>query len=161
MSALLPALIAVLLFAQTTMANTITVTSTADSGAGTLRAALASAADGDTIDASGVTGTILLTSGELLVTNSVTILGPGPANLAVNGNAAMTPGQIQQLTITGTYAGGLTASIGSAQATWDVSPSNPNVLSVDGGQAVVPSQESGGSFDVTATSTVLGFGFAK
>src|SRR5215471_20841848 len=83
----LPALIAVLLFAQTTMANTITVTSTADSGAGTLRAALASGANGDTIDASGVTGTILLTSGELLVTNSVTILGAGPANLAVNGNA--------------------------------------------------------------------------
>ena len=71
-----------------TLGATINVTSTADSGAGTLRAALASAADGDTIDASGVTGTILLTSGELLVTNSVTILGPGPANLAVNGNAA-------------------------------------------------------------------------
>src|SRR5438105_9264153 len=52
MSALLPALIAVLLFAQTTMAATITVTSTADSGAGTLRDALASAANGDTIDAS-------------------------------------------------------------------------------------------------------------
>jgi len=40
------------------------------------------------IDATGVSGTILLTSGELLVTNSVTILGPGPADLAVNGNAA-------------------------------------------------------------------------
>src|SRR5437588_8994631 len=84
----LPALIAVLLFAQTTMAHTITVTSTADSGAGTLRDALASAANGDTIDTSSLTGTILLTSGELLVNNSVTILGPGPANLAVNGNAA-------------------------------------------------------------------------
>ena len=68
--------------------TTITVTSTADSGTGTLRAALASAANGDTIDASGVTGTILLTSGELLVPNNVTILGPGPANLAVDGNAA-------------------------------------------------------------------------
>src|SRR6266571_1652069 len=88
MSALLPALIAVLnLIPADCEAATITVTSTADSGAGTLRAALASAANGDTIDASGVTGTILLTSGELLVTNSVTILGPGPANLAVNGDA--------------------------------------------------------------------------
>src|ERR1043166_6555274 len=65
-----------------------TVTSTADSGPGTLRAALASAANGDTIDATGVSGIILLTSGELLVTNNVTILGPGPANLAVNGNAS-------------------------------------------------------------------------
>jgi hypothetical protein len=69
-------------------AATITVTSTADNGSGTLRAALASATDGDAIDATGVAGTILLTSGELLVTNSVTITGPGPANLAVNGNAA-------------------------------------------------------------------------
>src|SRR5438067_8122538 len=88
---LVPALIAVLnlIPAGRVMAQiTITVTSTADSGAGTLRAALASAANGDTIDVSGVTGTILLTSGELLVTNSVTILGPGPASLAVNGNAA-------------------------------------------------------------------------
>jgi hypothetical protein len=73
---------------RVTAQTTITVTSTADSGAGTLRAALASAANGDTIDASGVTGAILLTSGELLVTKSVVIHGPGPANLAVDGNAA-------------------------------------------------------------------------
>ena len=69
-------------------AATVTVTSTADSGAGSLRDALASAANGDTIDASSVTGTITLTTGELVVSNSVTILGPGPGNLAVNGNAA-------------------------------------------------------------------------
>src|SRR5713101_4527948 len=77
-----------------TLGATNNVTSTADSGAGTLRAALASAADGDTIDASSVTGTILLTSGELLVTNSVTIVGPGPANLAVNGNFPNTTNRV-------------------------------------------------------------------
>jgi len=81
-------LIFTLLAAHTAGANTLTVTSTADSGSGTLRQALADASDGDTIDATGVSGTILLTSGELLVSNSVTILGPGPANLAVDGNAA-------------------------------------------------------------------------
>ncbi len=64
------------------------VTTTADSGPGSLRAALACASDGDIIDATGVSGTILLTSGELLVTKSVTIIGPGPGNLAVDGNAA-------------------------------------------------------------------------
>jgi sugar lactone lactonase YvrE len=69
-------------------ATNISVTSTDDSGPGTLRAALASAGNGDTIDATGVSGSILLTSGELLVAGSVTVLGPGPANLAVNGNAA-------------------------------------------------------------------------
>jgi len=69
-------------------AGTIVVTSTADSGPGSLREALASSADGDTIDATGVAGTILLTSGQLVVSNSVTILGPGPATLSVDGNAA-------------------------------------------------------------------------
>src|SRR5437667_444405 len=72
---------------QIVHAATITVTSTADSGVGTLREALASASDGDTIDFS-VSGTITLTSGQLVVNNSLTISGPGAANLAVNGNAA-------------------------------------------------------------------------
>ena len=69
-------------------AATLTVNDTGDSGPGTLRDALVSAADGDTIDATGVSGTIFLTNGELLVARSVTILGPGPANLVVDGNAA-------------------------------------------------------------------------
>jgi len=68
-------------------ANTIVVTNTNDNGPGSLRNALAVAKDGDTIDATGLSGTILLTSGELQITDSVTINGPGAANLAVNGNA--------------------------------------------------------------------------
>jgi subtilisin family serine protease len=92
---------------------TITVTSTADRGPGTLRAALASASNGDTIDASGVTGTILLTSGELLVTNSVTILGPGPANLAVDGNATSRVFNISGTTVA---IAGLTITNGKASA---------------------------------------------
>jgi hypothetical protein len=66
-------------------AATLTVTSTADSGPGTLRDALASANFGDTIDATGVSGTILLTSGELLVERSVVIVGSGADTLAVDG----------------------------------------------------------------------------
>ena len=42
--------------------------------------------DGDIIGFA-VTGTIGLTSGELLVAKSITISGPGAENLAVNGNA--------------------------------------------------------------------------
>ena len=60
-------------------ATTITVTNTNDSGPGSLRNALAIANDGDRIDATGVSGTILLTSGELQVTRNVTINGPGAA----------------------------------------------------------------------------------
>src|SRR2546427_7959064 len=67
-------------------AATITVSNTADSGAGSLRAALAGAANGDTIDATGVTGTITLTSGQLLINHDLSINGPGPTNLAIDGN---------------------------------------------------------------------------
>ena len=66
-------------------ADIITVTNTNDSGPGSLRQALADANDGDTIDFA-VTGTIGLTSGELLVNRSITISGPGANNLALNGN---------------------------------------------------------------------------
>src|ERR1051326_4226892 len=74
--------------ALTTVAPCSIVTNTADSGPGSLRDALACASDGDTIDATGVSGTITLTTGELVVSNSITILGPGPATLSVDGNAA-------------------------------------------------------------------------
>jgi hypothetical protein len=69
-------------------AATITVTNAADSGAGTLRAALASANNGDTINfALPMPAKITLTSRELLVTKGVNVLGPGPANLIVDGKA--------------------------------------------------------------------------
>jgi hypothetical protein len=67
-------------------ANIITVTNTNDDGPGSLRQALVDANDGDTINFA-VTGTIGLTSDELLVNKSVTILGPGAGVLSVNGNA--------------------------------------------------------------------------
>ena len=66
-------------------ANTIVVTNTTDSGPGSLRDALAIANDGDTIDATGISGTISLTSGELQITHAVTINGPGPESLLVVG----------------------------------------------------------------------------
>lgn len=83
------AIAAVLLCSLTVLASadTITVTNTNDSGPGSLRQALSIANDGDTIDFA-VTGTITLTSGELLVNDSITISGPGAGNLAVNGNQA-------------------------------------------------------------------------
>jgi hypothetical protein len=62
------------------------VTNTSDSGLGSLRQALADANDGDTIDFA-VTGTIGLTSGELLVARNITISGLGAKNLPMDGNA--------------------------------------------------------------------------
>ena len=63
-------------------ADTITVTNTNDSGPGSLRQALVDANDGDTINFA-VTGTINLTSGELVIDKSITIAGPGSDQLAV------------------------------------------------------------------------------
>lgn len=68
-------------------ADILPVTNTDDSGPGSLRDALAGTANDDTIDVTGVAGIILLTSGELFVTNNVTLLGPGPAVLSIDGNA--------------------------------------------------------------------------
>jgi hypothetical protein len=64
----------------------IVVTNTNDNGPGSLRNALAIANDGDTIDATGVSGVITLTTGELIVDKSVTINGAGADLLAVDGN---------------------------------------------------------------------------
>jgi hypothetical protein len=64
----------------------ITVTSTADSGPGSLRAAIAAANPGDTIDFAVAGPSIVLTTGSLVVTNDLTIQGPGATVLAINGN---------------------------------------------------------------------------
>jgi len=77
-----------------TEAATIKVTNTADSGAGSLRAALAAATNGVTIDVTDVSGTITLITGALLVEKSVAILGPGPAVLAINGNFPNTTNRV-------------------------------------------------------------------
>jgi hypothetical protein len=66
-------------------AATITVTNTDDNGAGSLRQAIINAVSGDTINFS-ITGTITLTSGELLINKNLTINGPGASVLAISGN---------------------------------------------------------------------------
>jgi hypothetical protein len=68
-------------------ATTITVTNTNDSGPGSLRQALADANDGDLINFA-VTGTILLTSGGLVIDKEVIISGPGSNQLSIDGNHA-------------------------------------------------------------------------
>ena len=61
-----------------------TVITSNDSGFGSLRDAIAASADGDTIDFDfGVGNTISLTSGELLITHSISINGLGPNVLTV------------------------------------------------------------------------------
>jgi CSLREA domain-containing protein len=69
-------------------ATTYAITSTADSGSGTLRAALTSAAKGDTIDLTGVSGIITLASALPTISKDLNISGPGPSALIVSGAGA-------------------------------------------------------------------------
>ncbi len=113
--AVLPALAAILLvlgMAVPSLATTWTVTSTNDSGAGSLRAALGSAANGDTIDFSlTYPATIALTSGPLTIGASLTISGPGAANLFISGNNATTVFLVNGVTAT---ISGITIENGNA-----------------------------------------------
>jgi hypothetical protein len=69
--------------------NTDYVQNTSDSGSGSLRATIANASSGDTIEfAFAVIGTITLTSGPLDITENLDIEGPGANSLAISGNGA-------------------------------------------------------------------------
>ena len=67
----------------TVRAATFTVTNTDDSGAGSLRQALALAGDGDTIDFALTYPATITLSSELIVSESITIAGPGAEQLFI------------------------------------------------------------------------------
>src|SRR6516165_9980902 len=79
-----------LILEDRTLPSTYMVSTLADSGAGSLRQAILDANADSTPDqivfAPDLHGTIALTSGQLEVTNNLTIVGPGAARLTVSGN---------------------------------------------------------------------------
>ncbi len=102
----------------------INVTTTADSGAGSLRSAITSAQAGDTIKfASTLANKVIkLTSGQINLTKNVTIDGTGAANLTISGNSTGRIFQVQKhidatvrnLSITNGYSNGRGGAIGVA-----------------------------------------------
>ena len=74
--------------AASARAATVTVVNTADSGPGSLRDAVSDANSGDTIDFDGLSGQIDLTTGAIAIDKSVTIEGPGAAQLTINAGHA-------------------------------------------------------------------------
>lgn len=83
----LPGLLLIPVTRRVHAASTLHVTTTADSGAGSLRQAIASAAAGDTIDFNlSYPATITLTSAALTINKNLTINGPGADKLTVSGN---------------------------------------------------------------------------
>src|SRR5262245_39643828 len=102
--------------------STLTVLNNADSGTGSLRDAIAAANSGDTIvfDPSLDGQTITLTSGELAISQSLRIRGPGADQLTISGNNAGRvfdlTGSGANVTITGlTIADGLAAQGGGIE----------------------------------------------
>src|SRR5947208_4724826 len=142
-------------------AATITVTNNRDSGAGSLRQALADAHNEDSInfDSSLKGQTITLTSGELVVNKIVSINGPGPNNLAVDANHASRVFHVSE----GASAGisGLSIVNGSASGLYGGGIYNDHsTLSVINCTLRDNSAASGGgigneSYQGTATLTVL------
>ena len=80
----------VLCFASPTMARTITVTNLADSGQGSLRAAITSANEDSQADTirfkKHLSGTIVFTSGPMDITSELMIDGPGASHMTFSGN---------------------------------------------------------------------------
>jgi hypothetical protein len=84
-----------------TLPSTLTVTSLADSGTGSLRAEITAAQSGDTIDfAAGLTGTINLQSPLPALNANVDIQGPGAGQMTVEGEG-FTVGSAANVQISG------------------------------------------------------------
>lgn len=100
----------------------ISVTSTNDNDAGSLRQAIARAASGDTLEFA-VQGMITLTSGELVISKDLIINGPGASSLLINGNAQSRVFHIYTNT---------TASISGVTITNGLSPAGTNNVAESG-----------------------------
>jgi hypothetical protein len=97
--------------------SALTVTTAADSGAGSLRAEIAAANSGDSINfASSLNGqTITLTSGLLSINKGLTIHGPGAGQLTISGGnasavfgvASSQPVVLTGLTVSNGWGGGI------------------------------------------------------
>lgn len=81
--------IVVLLTAVSVSATTITVNSTNDSGAGSLREAIATAANGDTINFSLPNLSVITVLTPLTFVSNVTIVGLGASRLAIDGGSGV------------------------------------------------------------------------
>ncbi len=131
-------------------AATITVVSTNDSGAGSLREAIFSAASGDTIDfnLSGCPCTISLTSAELTIDNkNLFINGPGASQLTISGNNARRVFRITSRDASFATISGVTIANGSA-------PGGGGIFVEAGGLSIFNSVVSGNA----STGNSTGFG---
>lgn len=81
-------LIVLALAALPAFGNTLTVTNTNDSGSGSLRAAVAAASPGDTINFNLTYPATITFASQIVIPANLTISGPGASNLTLSGNNA-------------------------------------------------------------------------
>src|SRR6476660_5200244 len=143
-----------------------TVNTTADSGAGSLREAIMNSVAGDTInfDPSLNGQTITLTSGALAIGHTLTISGPGAANLTVSGNnlnsvfGVDTPvGSNSSVTISGLT---ITGGKGGAPGGGGIIANNVDTVTltddnISGNQATVRTNNAGGGGGVYVNGGTL------
>ncbi len=98
-------LLFIFLLAGNAVATNFTVTNSADTGAGTLRNMVAATVDGDTVSFDAGVTYITLTSGRINVNDSIHIIGPGPENLTIDGNANDRGFYMAQAGVTSTVSG--------------------------------------------------------
>ncbi|NUQ52995.1 MAG: hypothetical protein HUU19_09910 [Phycisphaerales bacterium] len=136
-----------------------TVTNTRDAGAGSLRQAVLdanAAAGADVIEfSSGLAGTIALSSGELNVSDSLSINGPGANALAVNAGSAS---RVFNFTSGTSFLRRLSITRGSATAGAGVA--NAGTLTIEACDISSNSAVAGGAIANTGTLTALGSTFA-
>jgi hypothetical protein len=160
------------------LAGTIPVTTTADSGPGSLRQALVVAGTGDTVTVPA--GTYVLTTGALVVKAGVTVQGAGARATTVSGNHASEVFQatgagviLEDLAVTGGSAasgGGISASAGLTlhytAIVGNSASSDGGGIAVEGGQpllidhSLIANNQSGGtsgglSIDSSSTSSAI------
>jgi len=146
----------------------IVVTTSADSGPGSLRAAVAAAVTGDTItfDPALSGQTITLTTGEIAIKKAITITGPGAANLTISGNHVSRIFNVNinaVSTITDlSFINGLTSSDGgaivaSANLTLACNVFTGNQASINGGAAASRFGAAFNISDCTFSNNTSGF----
>jgi hypothetical protein len=141
-------------------AETINVTNGADSGAGSLRAALAAAKEGDTVVVPALT--VSLTSGQLLIDKSLTLVGAGARSTVLSGGNHVRVLDVEKGTAS---ISGVTISGGDGKVTSVSGEADGGGLLVESGAAVtladstvtgnvINEQEGGGVYD-EGTMTIL------
>lgn len=145
-------------------AATFQVSNLDDAGPGSLRQAVFSAnaaagADDITFQA-GLTGTILLTSGQISIEDSVDVQGPGPSVLTVSGNNSSRvfyvydAASILDVTISGLTLADGTGSPGGGIVSWGENLTLDNVVVTGGNSTNV-----GGGIAALGTDDLEGFSF--